>query len=155
MTQYKTKRDSYPPRKDSSQPSLPAGYLKDGYFDKDRNLLPQVIQDWPEMLAKTFAGEKLTSTQLRRFFNRVRAIEQQNLPFARLKEDILSIKPIAAASVGREVAPLIFKEFIDKNVHLAVESLDSFKRGFLTHFQSVVAYLKYYEYEQASKGGRR
>ena len=153
MTQYQRKRGSSPLQKDSNQPSLPAGYLKDGYFDKDDNLLPQVIQDWPETLAKTFVREKMTSTQLRRFFNRVRAIEQQNLPFVRLKEDILSIKPIAAASVGRETAPPIFKEFIDKNVHLAIESPDSFKRGFLTHFQSVVAYLKYYE--QSSKGARR
>jgi CRISPR type III-A-associated protein Csm2 len=153
MTQYQRQKGSYPPQKDLSQPSLPAGYLKDGYFDKDGNLLPQVIQDWPEALAKTFARERLTSTQLRRFFNRVRAIEQQDLPFVRLKEDILSIKPIAAASVGREMAPPIFKEFIDKNVELAIASENSFRRGFITHFQSVVAYLKYYE--QVSKGGRR
>jgi CRISPR type III-A-associated protein Csm2 len=153
MTQNQRQRGSFPPQQESSQTLLPAGYLKDGYFDKDGNLFPQVIQDWPEMLAKIFVREKLTSTQLRRFFNRARAIQQQSMPFARLKEDILSIKPIAAASVGRETAPPIFKEFIDKNIHLAVESLDSFQRGFITHFQSVVAYLKYYE--QALKGGRR
>lgn len=112
-----------------------------------------MIQEWPERLAQTFLREGLTSTQLRRFFNRSRAIEQQGLPFERLREEILSLKPIVAASVGRGTAPEVFKVFIDKNVDLAVESPDSLSRGFLTHFQSVVAYLKYYE--KSPKGGRR
>ena len=154
MTSFKQNRGPFPPRREGFwSPSLPADYLKDGYFDKEDNLLNRVIQEWPEEIAQTFAKAGLTSTQLRRFFNRAKAIEQQKIPFSRLKEDILSLKPIAAASVGRETAPPIFKEFIDKNVELAIASENSFKRGFITHFQSVVAYLKYYE--KFSKGGRR
>ena len=52
MTQNQRQRGSFPPQQESSQTLLPARYLKDGYFDKDGNLFPQVIQDWPEMLAK-------------------------------------------------------------------------------------------------------
>jgi len=60
---------------------------------------------------------------------------------------VATLKPIAAASVGRKTAPDIFKQFIDRNVDLVLRSSDSdaLVRGFLTHFQSVVAYLKYYE----------
>jgi len=153
--QYRQPRGRYPPETERRQSSLPAGYLQSGYFDKDGNVLPDVIQQWPQQLAQTFlrARPKLTSTQLRRFFNRVRAIEQQNLPFERLREDILSLKPIAAASVGRGTAPDIFKVFIDRNIDLAIDSSESFSRGFLTHFQSVVAYLKYYE--NLPRGGSR
>jgi CRISPR type III-A-associated protein Csm2 len=152
MQQYQHQRGRYPPAQEQRRLMLPDGYLQGGYFDKDDNLLPEVIQKWPEQLAQTFRREGLKTAQLRRFFNRARAIERENMPFERLREDILSLKPIAAASVGRGTAPDIFKEFIDKNVELAIKSPDSFSRGFLTHFQSVVAYLKYYE---QTKGGRR
>jgi len=153
MTQYRQPRGRYPPGQEQRQPLLPRGYLERGYFDKEDNVLPEVIQEWPEQLARTFLREGLKSTQLRRFFNRARAIEQQALPFERLKEDILNLKPIVAASVGRRTAPDIFKVFIDRNVDLAVNSLESFSRGFLTHFQSVVAYVKYYE--NLPRGGSR
>ncbi|MBA7564489.1 hypothetical protein ES708_06152 [subsurface metagenome] len=153
MTQYRQPRGRYPPGQEQRQPLLPRGYLERGYFDKEGNVLPEVIQEWPEQLARTFLREGLKSTQLRRFFNRARAIQQQNLPFERLREEILSLKPIVAASVGRKTAPDIFKVFIDRNVDLAVNSLESFSRGFLTHFQSVVAYVKYYE--NLPRGGNR
>lgn len=153
MTQYRQPRGRYPPGQEQRQPLLPRGYLERGYFDKEGNVLPEVIQEWPEQLARTFLREGLKSTQLRRFFNRARAIEQQALPFERLKEDILNLKPIGAASVGRRTAPDIFKVFIDRNVDLAVNSPESFSRGFLTHFQSVVAYVKYYE--NFPRGGSR
>jgi len=145
--QREQQRGRYPRETQPRQSSVPPGYLQGGYFDRDGNVLPDVIQKWPEQLAQTFLRErvKVTSTQLRRFFNQARAIEQQSLPFARLKEEILNLKPIAAASVGRGTAPQIFKVFIDTNVDLAIQSAESFSRGFLTHFQSVVAYLKYYE----------
>lgn len=153
MTQYRQPRGRYPLGQEQRQPLLPRGYLERGYFDKEGNVLPEVIQEWPEQLARTLLREGLKSTQLRRFFNRARAIEQQNLPFERLREEIISLKPIAAASVGRKTAPDIFKVFIDRNVDLAINSLESFSRGFLTHFQSVVAYVKYYE--NLPRGGSR
>jgi len=148
-------RGQQPERVQPRQPSLPAGYLASGYFDKDGNVLTEVIQQWPEQLAQTFLRQRpqMTSNQLHRFFNRARAIEQQNLPFERARADILNLKPIVAASVGRGTAPDIFKTFIDSNVDLAISSPESFKRGFLTHFQSVVAYLKYYE--NVRTGGSR
>jgi len=130
-------------------PQLPRGYLQNGYFDSQGNLWPEIIQQWPDEIAQTFRDGRLTTTQLRRFFNQARALEKElkTKTFERLKEDVATLKPIAAASVGRKTAPDIFKQFIDRNVDLVLRSPDSdaLVRGFLTHFQSVVAYLKYYE----------
>lgn len=140
---FRFQREAMPP------PQLPRGYLQNGYFDAKGNLWPEIIQQWPDEIARIFKNNNLTSNQLRRFFNRARALEQElkTKTFERLKEDIAVLKPIAAASVGRKTAPEIFKQFMDRNIELVIRSSisDTFTRGFLTHFQSIVAYLKYYE----------
>lgn len=148
MTQYRQQRGRYPPGREQRLPIPPAGYLEAGYFDEKGNVLPEVVQQWAQQWAQMLKQTGLSSTQMRRFFNRARGIERQldaNQPFDRLREQILSLKAIAAASVGKGNAPELFKTFIDRNVDLAVRSSEEFKRGFLTHFQSVVAYLKYFE----------
>ena len=37
-----------------------------------------------------------------------------------------------------------FKQFIDRNMELAVQDEDSFRRGFIQHFESVLAYFVYF-----------
>lgn len=156
MTTY-DRRGQFPQRGrayPSSAVGLPQGYLEKGYFDTNGNALPEVIQKWPEELARVLHGEGLTSTQLRRFFNRARNLESQakaGQPFDRLKEEILSLKVLAAAAVGRKAAPELFKQFMDKNIELAVKSPEGFKRGFMMHFQSVVAYVKYLEAKEPKR----
>ncbi|RLC96209.1 MAG: type III-A CRISPR-associated protein Csm2 [Chloroflexi bacterium] len=132
---------------------LPEGYLRNGYFDAKGNVLPEVIQAWPMELAKTFleVKPKLNTAQLRRFYAKVRDIEHRldmdddKELFQSLKEQIYSLGPIAAAAVGRQNAPQQFKQFIDLNIPHAVRSVKHFKRGFVTHFQSIVAYVRYLE----------
>ena len=147
--------DRRPPRETQPPPSgLPAGYLAKGYFDDKGNVLPEVIQEWPSQLAQVFKRSGPKSTQLRRFYNKAKAIEQKlksGQSFERLKEEIETLKPLAAAAVGKKNAPELFREFMDLNVHRAAESPEAFARGFIVHFQSVVAYTKYYE---EKKGGR-
>ena len=58
-------------------PQLPRGYLQNGYFDSQGNLWPEIIQQWPDEIAQTFRDGRLTTTQLRRFFNRARALEKE------------------------------------------------------------------------------
>lgn len=134
-------------------PKLPDGYLANGYFDEKGNVRPEVIQVWPPALARTFTKEaypKLNTAQLRRFYNKVCNIRQRldgNQPFDVLKEQIYSLGPLVAAAVGRKTAPQIFKDFIDMNIPHAVRSEEHFRRGFLVHFQSVVAYAKFYNPE--------
>jgi len=129
-----------------------------GYFDENDNLKPELIQKWPQDIARMFKEGGLKSTQLRRFFNRLRVIEQKlksGQDFNRLKEEIEVLKPLAAASVGRGNAPESFNRFVEHNVGLVVKSPnpDAFTRGFLVHFQSIIAYTKYLE-ETEKRGGR-
>lgn len=151
MTRYRQPSQSYPPRREREQPALPAHYLESGYLDKRENVLPEVIQDWPKQIAQTFRRGGLSSTQLRRFFNKVRAIEgkwkakPEKGNWDRLKEEILALKPLAAVAVGKRNAPDIFNTFMELNVGQAVKSPDAFLRGFVIHFQSIVAYTKYFE----------
>jgi CRISPR type III-A-associated protein Csm2 len=136
---------------------LPDGYLNSGYFDDKGNVLPEVIQSWPLDLARKFlqSEPKLNTAQLRRFYNKVCDIKQRldaQQPFDSMKEQIYSFGPLAAASVGRGTAPSLFKEFVDCNIPYAVKSKEHFRRGFATHFQSIVAYVKYLE--PKTQGGR-
>lgn len=143
------------PRQGPSQ--LPQGYLAKGYFDEKGNVLPEVINKWPLELAKAFleGRPKLNTAQLRRFYNKVRHIKERldaKQPFDSLKEQIYALGPLAAAAIGRETAPPLFKEFIDSNITQAVKSEAHFARGFILHFQGIVAYAKYLESKQ--QGGR-
>ena len=49
--------DGYP-----QQDELPVGYLQRGYFDEKGNLLPQVLEDWPQKIAQNLfhANPKMT-----------------------------------------------------------------------------------------------
>jgi CRISPR type III-A-associated protein Csm2 len=129
---------------------LPPGYLRQGYFDAKGNLRPEVITSLAENVARALgdAHPPLASTQLRRFYTKARFIKQKldsGIPWEKVASDIHSLKRDAADSVGKEKAPRIFKDFIDINVDLGAQSKDSFVKGFLEHFQSVVAYRKYHE----------
>lgn len=129
---------------------LPQGYLREGYFDAKGNLRPEVITDLAEEAARALGNARpsMTSTQLRRFYNKTRFVRQKldaGTSWEKVIGDIHSLKRDAANAVGKNNAPGVFKYFIDTNVQLAVQSKDSFIRGFLEHFQSVVAYRKYQE----------
>jgi len=136
------------PRDDRPAPlELPDGYLAKGYFDGG-NVLPEIIQDWPKEIAQTFKRGNLKSTQLRRFYNKAKAIEgklKSGQPYDKLKEEIMTLQPLAAAAVGKKNAPEVFHKFMELNVHNAIKSQEDFTRGFIIHLQSIVAYTKYFE----------
>jgi len=149
---------SFSSRRDKEPAKLPQGYLQGGYFQADgKSLLCEIIVSWAEEVAKTLGDSSppMTYTQLRRFYNKVLSIKQKldaGSEFPQLVPELLTLKRDAADSVGRENAPQLFKDFIDRNVDLAVKEQEAFKKGFLQHFQSVVAYRRYWEYK---KRGRR
>ncbi len=148
----------FPPRGGGEPPRLPSGYLQGGYFQPDgKNLRPEVIVGWAEEVAQSLGDSRppMTYTQLRRFYNKTLSIKQKlevSSEFPDLVSELLTLKRDAADSVGKENAPQLFKDFIDRNVDLAVKGEEAFKKGFLQHFQSVVAYKRYWEYK---KKGRR
>ena len=62
-----------------SRPALatdsPADYLEGGYFDDEGQVKPAVVDTWAEEAAKVLGRSGITSHQLRRFFNQLRAVE--------------------------------------------------------------------------------
>ncbi|MFW0861813.1 MAG: type III-A CRISPR-associated protein Csm2 [Dethiobacter sp.] len=146
------------PRGGGEPPRLPSGYLQGGYFQPDgKNLRPEVIVGWAEEVARALgdARAKMTYTQLWQFYKKTLSIKQKlevSGAFPDLVPELLTLKRDAAYSVGKGNAPELFKVFIDRNVDLAVKGEVAFTKGFLQHFQSVVAFKRYWEYK---KGERR
>jgi len=124
-------------------PGLPPGYLKNGYFDQNGNPLPEIIIEWPRHIAAQLSGARMAPAQLRNFFGEVRRIEGQlsaGQNFEALRGRILQLDAYAANAVKKDNAPLLFKQFIEQNLKWVVKDKKSFLRGFLPHFESVVAY---------------
>jgi CRISPR type III-A-associated protein Csm2 len=95
----------------------------------------------------------VTSTQLRRFYTKAKTAEgrlKAGEPFSSVTASILELKQHAANAVGRaqgrneEAGLKLLKQFIDRNVELASKSEKAFLKGFLPHFQGVVAYFKFH-----------
>lgn len=150
---YQQQRGRYPPRREQELPSLPKGYLDGGYFADNTNIKSELLTETAEHVARVLGNSNsITSTQLKRFFAQVRAIERElgQKGFSELVPQILSLKPMAANYVGRGSSQWererreVFKRFIDRNVELASRDENSFNKGFIPHFESVVAYYKYH-----------
>ena len=125
-------------------------YLKDGYFEpKDGNeyLRAEALDSLAMEIAKLLGSQGMKTHQIRRFFNKARGIEsrlERDKDFEAIKEHIFSLKRDVAYQVGRKVVPEEFQEFINRNMGWAVKDETSFRRGFMNHFESVLAYFVYY-----------
>jgi CRISPR/Cas system CSM-associated protein Csm2 small subunit len=132
-------------KKGGKRPSrgLPEDYLKEGYFDEKGNLRPELITTHALSIAQTLAGAKMTTAALRRFFGKVRFAQRRldsTDDFSGVIPEILALKPYVANAVTRRVVPGLFKQFIERNVDLAVKDSKSFREGFVKHFEYVVAF---------------
>jgi CRISPR type III-A-associated protein Csm2 len=126
-----------------------ASYLKDGYFrdPEKKQLRPEVLDTTAQNAALALGQAGMTSHQFRLFFNKMRAIEgrlERGEPWEEVSAEIYAFKRDVVYQVGRGVAPDPFKEFIERNVELAVQDRASFEKGFIQHFQSVLAYFVYH-----------
>jgi CRISPR-associated protein Csm2 len=135
------------------QPSykLPDGYLKDGYFEFDevkkiKKLKKDLILDMAEKISIGISNERspeLTKTQLRRFYDYTKNISEKlrmhNDVFEKVEIDIMKLKNFAADAKTKGKIPNVFYDFINKNIQ-TIKNIDDFKKGFIEHFQAVVAY---------------
>lgn len=128
-----------------------ADYLGDGYFEDEekKRLRPEVVDSLAIDVAKVLgtARPAMSMHQLRRFFRKARGIEaklDRGEDFRAVKADIVSFKRDTAHQVGRDLVPAEFQEFINRNVALAMEDETSFRKGFLPHFESTLAYYVYF-----------
>ena len=130
--------------------------LESGYLDDEGRLKLELIEDEADKIGELLARgginkeiryEKLSSSQLRRFYNEVKALDakidkdnfHENLPF------ILMLKAKANYAYrggGRQKKiPESFKDFIIKNVEVVSRerNFESFKK-FTIFFETVVGY---------------
>lgn len=124
-------------------------YLQEGYFtdESQKYLRPAILDTLAMDVARALGNAGIKSSQLRRFFNKARSIESKLDrvdDFEAIKADVYGFKRDVAYQVGRGVVPQQFQQFIDRNVELAVRDEDSFRKGFLQHFESVLAYFVYF-----------
>jgi len=135
-----------------------ASYLEQldqtGYFDTDGHLREELIVDDADMVARILANAGITTSQLRRFFTMSRSLEQQldnTKNFKAVAPGIAKLQPFAAAVIGREQSEYkrknlgVLLDFIDVNAKRGRESEQAFRKGFLEHFESVIAYFTLYK----------
>lgn len=130
---------------------LPANYLQAGYFETDGYLRIELINRDALALAESFAAINLTTAQLRRFYAHARYAAQRleaGEPFAAVRPAIAEMIAQAAGAVGRARGNNVgdyelFLEFIRINVELALQNEQAFVKGFVPHFQYIVAYFTY------------
>ncbi len=147
------------PARNDSGPSLPTpkrvSYFQDG--DEKTKLIPELVDGEAERLAKLFAEQAnpLKTTQMRRFYDDLKAIERKILQggspleqkenFARNLALIKMFKAKAVYAEKRKVAPREFTQFIFDHVFSIADVKDF--RAFLKVFESVVAFHRFFAKE--------
>ena len=124
---------------------LPNGYLEKGYFDSEGEIFEMLLTDTASKVAKSF-GKGMRNSQLRRFYQHAKAADNAysyHNNKRRLINDIITLDPFAAEAKGKDKIPEIFYEFIHKNI-MQVNTVEEVRKGFLPHFQAVVAYFTYH-----------
>ncbi len=121
--------------------------LKKGYYDEKGNLRKELIVEEAEKIGERFVRDRLSKSQIRNFFNEVKALEEKikvnsfdkNFPFILM----LMAKASYAYKQGKSNSkiPKSFYEFINVNINLIEKKgdQDTFQ-GFVTFFETVVAY---------------
>jgi CRISPR type III-A-associated protein Csm2 len=133
-------------------------YLKqlsaEGYLNERGHLRAELRVQDADMVAQVLADANVSSGQLRRFFTMARSLEQRlsySHDFEAIIPDIARFRPLAANLIGREQNFLqrkrleVLRDFIDLNAQKAMENKVAFHKGFVPHFESVIAYFKYYK----------
>lgn len=133
--------------------SLPKGYLEGGYFElsqqgNEKKLKKELVMDQAKELAKIFgrARPELKRNQLRKFYDYSRNMEEKLRlckKFSLIETDILKLEAFAADAKSKGNIPEIFYDFIKKNIE-CIKTEEDFTKGFIEHFQAVVAYFSYY-----------
>lgn len=121
---------------------FPSEYPK--YFTEEGHTRVELIKNQAEEIAKRFEVDGLKRHQLRAFYDYAKKQLQRlgyGVAFGEVHPDIARLKALAADRAGRANNPIpaSFKQFIDRNID-SVKDETSFKKGFMPHFEAVVAY---------------
>lgn len=126
---------------------LPPGYLAGGYFNSNGYLKKELLVDHAREVARAIGlrdqgYEGIKNAQLRRFYGHVKAAETRmnyDAPFEAVQLSVLELSAFAAEAYGKRKVPLVFKQFMDKNLE-NISDAKSFRQGFVKHFQAVVGF---------------
>lgn len=137
MNRQNYKTDSAPRLDDFNQ----------GFTGKNLNHIVDIpASKWAEWLAKKNGGN-VGPTQLRRFYQDIKAIEARSKgdsDFDSLRPLIKLLKSKTAYARGRKKVPQGFYDLIDKCVAKAQENEDEF-RGFVMFFEALVGFHRMYK----------
>lgn len=144
--------DSYPP--------MTLRDLEAGFFDAEKNLRPELLDEVARSFGQRFAQfglDRVSYAQLRRFYSDVKDLHNRikadpdalkelqdrrggkgGLAFRRYEAYIRMLKSKVAYAAGRRTIPASFEKFIAKCVD-QVDSLAAFD-AFATFLESVVGY---------------
>ena len=118
----------------------------DLFFDQNGNLkLEFVAKATVEPLARKLGQDRLTMSQLRRFFlycrNIERRIRSRQTTWEQEKARVAKLSAFAADAAGKRPPkiPLLFRDFIDQKVKM-VQSEKDFLEGFMEHFEALVGF---------------
>jgi CRISPR type III-A-associated protein Csm2 len=92
-------------------------------------------------VAALLVSRGLTAIQMRAFYSHVNRAEASNKAgreFRLVREELLKMRPVAAARQGRRLIPGEFADFLDRNLELVRDAPSL--RAFAEHFQAVVGY---------------
>jgi len=122
--------------------AFPLGYPQ--YFSSEGRLRVELVTTEAENLAAKFEADKLKRHQLRAFYDHAKRQLQRltyGVPFEEVHPEVARLRAFAADRAARSenALPLSFKEFIDRNVNAATTP-SAFQKGFMPHFEAVVAY---------------
>lgn len=129
---------------------LAADYLEKGYFDERGNLFQRYIIrgcDADDIALQLGSGHPaMTNHQLRRFYGHVRAADNRlntTGDFSAVHGDLIRLEPLVSEARGKGKVPQLFYDFLLRNL-TEVKTGRDFTKGFLEHFQAVVAYFTYH-----------
>jgi CRISPR type III-A-associated protein Csm2 len=135
-------RPGTPGERDRAENPFPPDYPK--YFTSEGHTRVELLKNEAETIAARFEADGLKRHQLRAFYDHAKR-QLQRLAygtfFGEVHPEVVRLKAYAADRAGRATNPIpaSFKQFIDRNVD-AVNDETSFKKGFMPHFEAVVAY---------------
>lgn len=123
--------------------------LSKGYFEHGDFIKKEFVVEYPKELVKLFSKSYSInkSSQIRKYFDFCRKVEglfRVRRDFNYVKSELPKLIPHVYNALNKK-QPLIskdFSDFIEKNVEKAILNEANFLKGFIVHFESVIAYFK-------------
>lgn len=119
--------------------------LENGYFNDNGYIKPEYQVEYPQQLAGFFAGqgEQNKIAQIRKFFDQIRLSEGKfklRKDFNAIMPELYELIPLLESTKNRKHITQEFQDYLTANINEAVKTAKNFEKGFIPHFQALVAY---------------